>query len=92
MHQTVHVELGERSYDVEIGPDLLTQAGTRIAPLLHRPKVAVVTDENVGALHLDALRDGLAAAGVEMTSLTLPRARWMLCRGCSRGRRTDDCL
>ncbi|WP_170569759.1 3-dehydroquinate synthase [Ruegeria atlantica] len=72
MHQTVHVELGERSYDVEIGPDLLAQAGTRIAPLLRRPKVAVVTDENVGALHLDALRDGLASAGIEMTSLTLP--------------------
>ncbi|WP_170381377.1 3-dehydroquinate synthase [Ruegeria atlantica] len=72
MHQTVHVELGERSYDVEIGPDLLAQAGIRIAPLLRRPKVAVVTDENVGALHLDALRDGLASAGIEMTSLTLP--------------------
>lgn len=72
MHQTVHVELGERSYDVEIGPDLLAQAGARIAPLLPRTKVAVVTDENVGALHLDALRDGLVAAGVEMTSLTLP--------------------
>ncbi len=72
MHQTVYVELGERSYDVEIGPDLLAQAGTRIAPLLPRPKVTVVTDENVGALHLDALRDGLASAGIEMTSLTLP--------------------
>ncbi|WP_170398178.1 3-dehydroquinate synthase [Ruegeria arenilitoris] len=72
MHQTVHVELGERSYDVEIGPDLLAQAGARIAPLLPRPKVAVVTDENVGALHLDALRGGLASAGIEMTSLTLP--------------------
>ncbi|MFY2826312.1 3-dehydroquinate synthase [Ruegeria sp. MALMAid1280] len=72
MHQTVHVELGERSYDVEIGPDLLAQAGTRIAPLLPRPKVAVVTDENVDALHLDALRDGLASAGIEMTALTLP--------------------
>ncbi|WP_420584191.1 3-dehydroquinate synthase [Ruegeria sp.] len=72
MHQTVHVELGERSYDVEIGPDLLTQAGVRIAPLLRRPKVAVVTDENVGELHLEALRDGLATAGIEMTSLTLP--------------------
>ncbi|CUJ93100.1 3-dehydroquinate synthase [Ruegeria denitrificans] len=72
MHQTVHVELGERSYDVEIGPDLLAQAGNRIAPLLHRFKVAVVTDENVGALHLNALRDGLASAGIEMSSLTLP--------------------
>ncbi len=72
MHQTVHVELGERSYDVEIGPDLLAQAGTRIATLLQRPKVAVVTDENVAALHLDALRDGLASAGIQMSSLTLP--------------------
>ena len=72
MHQTVHVDLGERSYDVEIGPNLLAQAGARIAPLLHRPKVAVVTDQNVGALHLDTLRDGLASAGIDMTSLTLP--------------------
>ncbi|WP_170421419.1 3-dehydroquinate synthase [Ruegeria arenilitoris] len=72
MHQTVHVELGERSYDVEIGPDLLAQSGTLIAPLLHRPKVAVLTDENVGALHLEALREGLAASGIEMTALALP--------------------
>ncbi|MCG7519530.1 3-dehydroquinate synthase [Ruegeria sp. Ofav3-42] len=72
MHQTVHVELGERSYDVEIGPDLLAQSGSLIAPLLHRPKVAVLTDENVAKLHLETLRDGLAAAGIEMTSLALP--------------------
>ncbi|MEX0276294.1 MAG: 3-dehydroquinate synthase [Ruegeria sp.] len=72
MHQTVHVELGERSYDVEIGPDLLAQAGAWIAPLLPRPRVAVLTDENVAKLHLDALRDGLSAAGVDMTVLTLP--------------------
>ncbi len=72
MHQTVHVELGERSYDVEIGPDLLAQSGARIAPLLHRPKVAVLTDENVAALHLEALCEGLASAGIEMSSLALP--------------------
>ncbi|WP_170412540.1 3-dehydroquinate synthase [Ruegeria atlantica] len=72
MHQTVHVELGERSYDVEIGPNLLAQSGAMIAPLLHRPKIAVLTDENVAELHLDALRDGLASAGIEMTSLALP--------------------
>ena len=72
MHQTVFVDLAERSYDVEIGPDLLAQAGARISPLLHRPRVAVLTDETVAALHLDALRAGLAAAGVEMTALALP--------------------
>ncbi len=72
MHQTVRVELGERSYNVEIGPDLITQAGALIAPLLPRPKLAVLTDETVAALHLEALRTGLANAGVEMTALALP--------------------
>ncbi|MEX0320290.1 MAG: 3-dehydroquinate synthase [Ruegeria sp.] len=72
MHQTVHVELGARSYDVEIGPDLLAEAGTRIAPLLKRPRVAVLTDETVAGLHLDALREGLGRAGLEMVSLALP--------------------
>ncbi|MCA0906378.1 3-dehydroquinate synthase [Ruegeria marisrubri] len=72
MHQTVHVDLDDRSYDVEIGPDLLTRAGGWISPLLARPKVAVLTDENVAGLHLEALRAGLNAAGVEMTALALP--------------------
>ncbi len=72
MHQTVNVELGDRSYDVEIGPDLLAKSGEFIAPLLHRPKVAVLTDENVAALHLDGLRDGLQSAGISMSALALP--------------------
>ncbi len=72
MHQTVHVDLAERSYDVEIGPGLLAQSGERIAPLLKRPRVAVLTDETVAGMHLDALRDGLASAGVGMSALALP--------------------
>ena len=31
--ETVHVALGDRSYDVRIGPGLLSQAGAQIAPL-----------------------------------------------------------
>ncbi|WP_425046536.1 3-dehydroquinate synthase [Primorskyibacter sp. S87] len=72
MENTVHVELGSRSYDVVIGPGLLDQAGPRIAPLLRRPRVAVISDENVAALHLDALRAGLSTAGLEMVSMELP--------------------
>ncbi len=72
MERTVHVPLGERAYDVVIGPGLLAQAGERIKPLLKRPQVAVLTDETVAEEHLDALRAGLAAAGVEMTALALP--------------------
>ncbi|MHC0052967.1 3-dehydroquinate synthase [Actibacterium sp. D379-3] len=70
--ETVHVPLDGREYDIHIGTGLLAQAGAYIAPLLHRPRVAVLTDENVAALHLDALRAGLAASGITMVSLTLP--------------------
>ncbi|UWQ61135.1 3-dehydroquinate synthase [Leisingera caerulea] len=72
MERTVHVPLGERAYDVVIGPGLLAQAGERIKPLLKRPQVAVLTDETVAEKHLDGLRAGLAAAGGEMTALALP--------------------
>ncbi|MDQ2092735.1 3-dehydroquinate synthase [Rhodalgimonas zhirmunskyi] len=72
MQEQVHVDLGTRSYDILIGPGLLSQAGAHIAPLLNRPRVAVLTDETVSALHLDTLRDGLAANGISMTSLALP--------------------
>ncbi len=70
--QTVHVPLGDRAYDIRIGAGLLAQAGAQIAPLLQRPRVAVLTDENVAALHLATLRDGLAEAGIDMVSLALP--------------------
>jgi len=72
MNECVHVALGERAYDVQIGPGLIDEAGARIAPLLARPRVAVLTDETVAGLHLEALRAGLAAAGIEMVSLALP--------------------
>ncbi|MEM1079591.1 MAG: 3-dehydroquinate synthase [Pseudomonadota bacterium] len=72
MLETVHVPLDSRAYDVEIGPGLLEQAGARIAPLLGRKTVSIVTDETVGALHLATLRDSLRTAGIESTALSLP--------------------
>ena len=72
MIDKVRVELAERSYDILIGPGLLPRAGAMIAPILRRPRVAVVTDETVAALHLDALREGLAGQGIEMVALALP--------------------
>lgn len=72
MRDVVHVPLGDRAYDVVIGPGLLAEAGTLIAPLLPRPRVAVVTETRVAAVHLEGLRAGLAAAGIECTVLELP--------------------
>lgn len=72
MSEIVHVPLGERAYDVHVGPGLLARAGELVEPLLARKRVAIVTDEHVGPLHLKALKDGLAAAGISAVSLSLP--------------------
>lgn len=72
MTETVHVALGDRAYDIVIGQGLLANAGRYIAPLLARKRVAVVTDENVAALHLEGVRQGLATAGIDMVALELP--------------------
>ena len=68
----VPVDLGTRSYQVRIGAGLIARAGAEIAPLLHRPRVAVITDETVATTHLMVLSDALEGAGISMTALALP--------------------
>ncbi|MGR3619458.1 MAG: 3-dehydroquinate synthase [Roseovarius sp.] len=72
MIETVHVPLGDRAYDVVIGPGLLDAAGARIGPLLQRPHVAVVSDETVAGAHLEALLNGLKKKGISADCLTVP--------------------
>ena len=72
MTRTVHVPLGDRAYDVRIGPGLIDRAGVEIAPFLARPRVAIVTDENVAALHLPTLQAALSAEGIASEVLILP--------------------
>jgi 3-dehydroquinate synthase len=72
MTNIVSVDLGARSYEVHIGPGLIDRAGAGIAPLLHRRRVAVVTDETVAGLHLARLTAALEAEGIAVSSLALP--------------------
>ncbi|MDQ2088820.1 3-dehydroquinate synthase [Marimonas arenosa] len=72
MREVVHVGLGARAYDIEIGPGLLAEAGRLIGPLLRRPMVAVIADERVADLHLGSLREGLEKQGISLVSMTLP--------------------
>jgi 3-dehydroquinate synthase len=69
---TVTVPLVDRAYEIRIGAGLLPEAGAAIAPLLRRPRVAILTDETVARHHLAALRDGLAKAGISGPVLALP--------------------
>lgn len=70
--QTVHVPLGERAYDILIGPGLIARAGAEIASRLKGRKAAVVTDENVAPLYLEALVASLDAAGIASAQVVLP--------------------
>ncbi len=69
--ETVAVPLGARAYDIRVGAGLLARAGAEIAPLLRRPRVAIVTESRVAALHLGALTASLTAAGITSAALEL---------------------
>lgn len=71
MRNIVSVNLPGREYDIHIGPGLLADAGILIEPLLSQPRVRVITDETVSALHLETLRAGLQTAGISMEALAL---------------------
>ncbi|MGO8189505.1 3-dehydroquinate synthase [Rhizobium leguminosarum] len=70
--RTVHVPLGERAYDILIGPGLIARAGAEIASRLKGRKAAVVTDENVAPLYLKALVGSLDEAGIASAEVVLP--------------------
>ncbi len=68
----VNVALGERSYDITIGRGTLAALGRKIAALRPGAKAAIVTDATVARLHLAAAEAALAAAGIGVTSVTVP--------------------
>lgn len=72
LERLVHVPLGERSYDILIGPGLMARAGGEISTRIKGRRAAIVTDENVGSRYLDGLMDSLQTDGIEAVSVTLP--------------------
>ncbi|MRN65025.1 3-dehydroquinate synthase [Brucella sp. 10RB9213] len=64
---TVPVSLGDRSYDILIGKGLVERAGEEVAKRLKGVRVAIVTDENVAAAHLERLQASFARAGIDST-------------------------
>ncbi|MQW85510.1 3-dehydroquinate synthase [Sinorhizobium saheli] len=68
----VRVNLGDRSYDILIGPGLIAAAGREIASRLKGRKMAVITDENVAPRYLEPLMASLEQSGIDAVSLVLP--------------------
>lgn len=69
--ETVHVSLGDRSYDILIGSGLIARAGQEIASRLPGIRAAVVTDENLAKLHLPVLLSALEASGITATPVVV---------------------
>lgn len=70
--RTVTVELGDRSYPIEIGENLLARSGNLLRPAMRSSKAVLVTDENVAKLHLDTMTLSLTAAGIDVDTIVLP--------------------
>ena len=67
--QTLHVDLAERSYPIHIGAGLLSRADL-LAPHIVGRQVAIVTNQTIAPLYLQALQDTLA--DYRVTPIVLP--------------------
>jgi 3-dehydroquinate synthase len=69
--QTLTVALGERSYPIQIGVDLLSQPNLLVG-VLKQKKAVVVTNTTVAPLYLGKLTNTLSELDVEVLSVVLP--------------------
>jgi 3-dehydroquinate synthase len=67
--QTLTVELGDRSYPIYIGTGLISDKSL-LKSAIRGNKVAIVTNETVGPLYLDKLKDSLS--GLDLLEIVLP--------------------
>jgi 3-dehydroquinate synthase len=69
--RTLTVALGERSYPIHIGPGVLERPEL-IVERLPQKRAAIVSNEIVAPLYLDAVESRLHAAGIETLRIILP--------------------
>jgi 3-dehydroquinate synthase len=70
--QTLTVNLGERSYPIHVGANVLDRVGESLQQAGLRGKVAIVSNPTVAQLYLDPVHDALSASGFEVAPILLP--------------------
>src|SRR5271169_2363982 len=70
--ERLRVELGDRGYDILVGPQLIERTGREMLSLMRRRQAIVVSDEIVAGHFLAALRDSLSEAGIAHHTVLLP--------------------
>ncbi len=69
--QTLQVSLGDRSYPIHIGQNLLGHADL-ILPHLKRKQVAIVSNTTVAPIYMGKFAEPMRAAGVKVIEIILP--------------------
>ncbi len=67
----VNVELGDRSYNIQIGANLLNELGTMCQQHNLGQKCVIVTDSNVEAAYAEIVTDSLKASGFDPIRITI---------------------
>ncbi|MGJ8696354.1 MAG: 3-dehydroquinate synthase [Verrucomicrobiaceae bacterium] len=68
----VHVDLGNRSYDILLAPGIIAEAGERIKAAGLKGRAAIITDSNVAPHYLENVAASMAASGYEVTTHIFP--------------------
>ncbi len=72
MNSPVTVALGERSYEIHVGPGLLARAADMLTPVLKQRRVFIVTDSNVALLYLNPITENLQSADIQVNHVVVP--------------------
>jgi 3-dehydroquinate synthase len=70
--QNIRVELGERSYNISIGSNILDNIGDALKSLDLSPKVAMVSNPTVLELYGERVANSIKEAGFDLLTVTVP--------------------
>ncbi|MFT5115120.1 MAG: 3-dehydroquinate synthase [Parasphingorhabdus sp.] len=72
MNKNVTVNLGSRSYDIVVAPDLLRNCAEHLAPIIKSRRVALITDPYVNETYLPGLATTLDQLSPGWTAFIIP--------------------
>ncbi|MBQ9874038.1 MAG: 3-dehydroquinate synthase [Thermoguttaceae bacterium] len=68
----VPIDLGERSYDIEIDQNALSRIGAAVESLGSVSRVALITDDNVEPLYAEVASQAIVERGLDLDAIVVP--------------------
>ena len=75
----INVNLGAKSYQIEIAAGLLDKAGAKIRSVSKAQRAAIISDSNVDALYGERLQKSLEGSGFAVTRIVFPAGEKSKC-------------